>query len=46
MEGQIPGVCLCRSGGLGRLSDGQQPLWYWNPKLFQQFGEFTGDFVR
>jgi hypothetical protein len=31
MEGQIPGVCLCRDGGPGRLSDGQQSLWYWNP---------------
>jgi hypothetical protein len=30
MQGQIPGVCLGRSGGFGRLSDGQKLLWYWN----------------
>ena len=31
MEGRIPGVCLCRDGGLRRLGDGQKLLWYWNP---------------
>jgi transposase len=31
MEGQIPGVCLCRDRDLGRLGDSQQLLGYWNP---------------
>jgi hypothetical protein len=31
MEERISGVCLCRGGGFGRLSDGQELLWYWNP---------------
>jgi hypothetical protein len=31
MEERIPGVCLCRGVGFGRLSDGQELLGYWNP---------------
>jgi hypothetical protein len=37
-------VCLCRGGGLGGVSDRQELLWYWNPELFQQIGQFRADF--